>query len=261
MKKEPIPKNYYDEYLEVCNSIPNSCGLPEMWKLLKKGNSGTGLNLPFGSCLIDYSTGQYNYMSENCHHIISYSKDQYSASGLDEHVIHFHPDDLKIFYEQVFRDIQEFWKCIPASDINQYMFSFNQRHLRNDDSTIQLLQQCRFFEPQYIGMPAMNLTVFSDITDFKSDDNMILSISRYVNGKGYVKNFSKTYPQLVKMVLSSRESEIIRLSLLGLTSKMIADKLFISMHTVKNHKRNMMEKTSTRNISELIHLSIKNSWI
>ena len=107
----------------------------------------------------------------------------------------------------------------------------------------------------------MNLTTFSDVTDFKTDDNMVLSISRYVNGKGYVKIFSKTYPRLVKMVLSSRESEIIRLSLEGLTSKMIADKLFLSMHTVKNHKRNMMEKTSTRNISELIHLSIKKNWI
>ena len=261
MRKNPIPRNYYDEYLDVCSSIPNSSGLPDLWKLLKKDNTGTGLHLPFGSCLIDYTKGRYDYMSENCHHVISYSKDEYATGGLDEHVIHFHPDDLKIFYEQVFKDIQEFWCRIPATDINQYMFSFTQRHLRNDHTTIQLLQQCRFFEPQYVGMPAMNLTTFSDVTDFKTDDNMVLSISRYVNGKGYVKIFSKTYPRLVKMVLSSRESEIIRLSLEGLTSKMIADKLFLSMHTVKNHKRNMMEKTSTRNISELIHLSIKKNWI
>ena len=258
MKKEPIPRNYYEEYLEVCSSIPNSCGLPEIWKLLKKENSNTGLNLPFGSCLIDYSTGKYDYISENCHQVISYSKDEYSAGGLDEHVIHFHAEDLKIFYEQVFRDIQEFWSRIPAADINQYMFSFTQRHLRNDDTIIHLLQQCRFFEPQYIGMPAMNLNVFSDVTDFKSDDNMIVSISRYVKGKGYVKIYSKIYPQATKMVLSSRESEIIRLCLEGLTSKMIADKLFLSLHTVKNQKRNMMEKTSSRNITELIHQSIKN---
>ncbi len=36
------------------------------------------------------------------------------------------------------------------------------------------------------------------------------------------------------------------------SNKMIADKLFVSLYTVKNHKRNMMEKTGTRNFARLI---------
>jgi DNA-binding CsgD family transcriptional regulator len=42
---------------------------------------------------------------------------------------------------------------------------------------------------------------------------------------------------------------------------MIADKLNLSIHTVKNHKRNSMDKTMTHNIAELIHLCILNHWV
>jgi DNA-binding NarL/FixJ family response regulator len=55
--------------------------------------------------------------------------------------------------------------------------------------------------------------------------------------------------------------EIIRLCHEGLSSKMIAEKLNLSIHTVKNHKRNSMNKTLTHNITELIHLCIKNNWL
>jgi DNA-binding NarL/FixJ family response regulator len=46
-----------------------------------------------------------------------------------------------------------------------------------------------------------------------------------------------------------------------MSSKMIADRLCISEQTVKNHKRNMMEKTSAKNIVELINFSLKNNWL
>ena len=60
-------------------------------------------------------------------------KENYLAWGLQSHAIHFHPDDRRIFDEQVFRDIREFWSHIPAREIQNYRFSFNQRHFREDD--------------------------------------------------------------------------------------------------------------------------------
>ena len=90
---------------------------------------------------------------------------------------------------------------------------------------------------------------------------MVLSVDRFVPGEGYVKICSKTYTQSSNIPFTTRESEILRLSYDGLTSQSIADKLLLSIHTVKNHKRNMMEKTATRSITELINLSIKNKWI
>jgi hypothetical protein len=53
--------------------------------------------------------------------------------------------------------------------------------------------------------------------------------------------------------LSSREFEIIRLIELGLGSKEIADKLFLSVHTVNTHRSNILEKSGKPHISDLIY--------
>ncbi|MCK7538476.1 MAG: helix-turn-helix transcriptional regulator [Marinilabiliales bacterium] len=51
--------------------------------------------------------------------------------------------------------------------------------------------------------------------------------------------------------LSYREFEIIRLIEAGLSSKEIADKLFLSVHTVNTHRSNILEKSGKSQISDL----------
>jgi DNA-binding CsgD family transcriptional regulator len=261
MKKVISIRNSYEEYLEVCRSIAPRSEILDLRKLVNKELPISYIGLPFGTCLIDYSRNEYKYVSENCQEISSYSKEEYRAGGLDFNWLIFHPEDKIIFSEQVFNDIKEFWKQIPAEEISEYRFSFNHRYFRKDGTISQILQHGTYLEPQFSGIPLLNLVVYTDISDFKTDTSIVLTVSRLINGQGYLKVFSKTYYPTRDIPLSKRESEILRLSLDGLSSKMIAEKLFISIQTVKNHKRNMMEKTSARNIAELIHLSEKNNWV
>jgi len=261
MKRVESFRNSYEEYLEVCRSINPGSGILDLRKLVKKELPSNYIGLPFGTCLIDYSNREYKYISENCQEISSYEKDEYKSGGLDFNWMLFHPEDKVVFSEQVFSDIKEYWKLIPSKEISEYRFSFNHRYFRKDGTISQILQHGTYLEPQSAGIPIINLLVFTDIGDFKTDTNMILTISRLVKGQGYLKVFSKTYHATRDIPLSARESEVLKLSLEGLSSKMIAEKLFISIQTVKNHKRHMMEKTSAKNIAELIHLCNKNNWV
>jgi DNA-binding CsgD family transcriptional regulator len=54
-------------------------------------------------------------------------------------------------------------------------------------------------------------------------------------------------------VFSTREFEIIKLVEKGLSSELIAEQLFLSLHTVNTHRRNILQKTGKANISELIY--------
>lgn len=261
MKNARIIRNYYDEYLNVCRSVSPGREFYDLHKLVHSNLMENNCGIPFGTCLIDYSARRYAYLSDHCNEIISYSKDEYMTGGLDYHARIFHPEDRVVFNELVFKDILEYWKTIPSKEISRYRFSFTHRYFRRDGSISQLLQQGTYLEPQSGGVPVLNMLIFSDIGDFKSDQNLVLTISFLVEGAGYVKIFSKSYTNNRNSILSSREAEVLRLSLKGLSSKMIADKLFISIQTVKNHKRNMMEKTSAKNIAELISLSLKNNWL
>jgi len=53
--------------------------------------------------------------------------------------------------------------------------------------------------------------------------------------------------------LSEREFEIVKLIEQGLSSEQIGNKIFLSVHTVNTHRRNILEKTGKNNINDLIH--------
>lgn len=59
------------------------------------------------------------------------------------------------------------------------------------------------------------------------------------------------------MKLTKREKEILECIAKGLSTKQIADKLFISRNTVANHRRNMLKKTGAKSSAELLYNYIK----
>ncbi len=61
--------------------------------------------------------------------------------------------------------------------------------------------------------------------------------------------------------LSQREKEVLRLTCKGLAIKQIAEELSISSRTVEKHRTNLMEKTSSHNVVEVIIYAIKNELI
>lgn len=58
-------------------------------------------------------------------------------------------------------------------------------------------------------------------------------------------------------VISSREKEILLLIADGLTNPQIAAKLFLSLHTVDSHRKNILTKFSVNNTASLIKLAAK----
>lgn len=53
-------------------------------------------------------------------------------------------------------------------------------------------------------------------------------------------------------VFSDREFEILKLIASGFDSEHIADKLFLSVHTINTHRRNILKKTNKTNTHELV---------
>jgi len=64
-----------------------------------------------------------------------------------------------------------------------------------------------------------------------------------------------------KCILTVREKEIVRLTVLGYTNVQIAEQLFISSKTVENHKSNIMQKLHLKSKAELIQYGLANSYL
>jgi DNA-binding CsgD family transcriptional regulator len=69
-------------------------------------------------------------------------------------------------------------------------------------------------------------------------------------------NFSFRYPDAEMLnpdnLFTIREFEIMQLISGGLSSKLIAEKLFVSIHTVNTHRRNILKKSGSLSMIELV---------
>ena len=63
------------------------------------------------------------------------------------------------------------------------------------------------------------------------------------------------------MGLSPRETTIVRLVSMGLTNRQIAEKLFLSTHTVMTHRKNINSKLGIKSVSALTIYAIVNNII
>lgn len=87
---------------------------------------------------------------------------------------------------------------------------------------------------------------------FTTEVTNIIMTSMTGNGK---KNYSKVS---MEMPLTERELEVLELILKEYSNNEIADALFISPRTVDAHKRNLLEKTGSRNLAGLIMYAVHN---
>ncbi len=91
------------------------------------------------------------------------------------------------------------------------------------------------------------------------EEELVKAIHTVASGKKY---YNKTITELMihnmaqegssPKPLSDREAEVLKLVSEGLTTKQIAEQLFVSSRTVETHRTNMMKKLAVQNTAELI---------
>ena len=131
---------------------------------------------------------------------------------------------------------------------------------------LQLIKEVRGkgFFPQFIMVTAYNHYAIKAIKEAAFDylikpvdiDELNQAIDRYKRHKGLMTDDRELNPSITSC-LTEREKEILQLIIEGLTSKQIAEKLFISKTTVDTHRKNIMERTNTNSTVELIAHALK----
>jgi DNA-binding NarL/FixJ family response regulator len=73
--------------------------------------------------------------------------------------------------------------------------------------------------------------------------------------------FKNIKKQIEKNKPTRRELQVVEQIVKGFNNKQIAELLFLSEHTVKAHRRNLIKKYQVKSSSELIVIAIKYNWI
>jgi hypothetical protein len=160
-----------------------------------------------------------------------------------------HPEDedkLGWARTQIFKLEKEIFMDKKGSGIMAYSFK-----LRNPVGAYNnfLIQDYLFFSPIPYKVVFL-VQIYSNIDWYKIRKQ---KFNRYLGRD--LSRFRFPDEELLNMGsgFSDREMEILKLIESGLGSKEIADKLFLSVHTVNTHRRNILEKSGKAQISDLIY--------
>ncbi|WP_321279595.1 response regulator transcription factor [Marinifilum fragile] len=128
---------------------------------------------------------------------------------------------------------------------------------------------CEDLKKPFIKANKMSLVLISDdksnkdkyhadaFIHYKDNQSKIIDVlEEIVNKKAENKRTNKS-----NETLSSREQNILKHIALGLTNKEIADQLFISIHTVVTHRKNITQKLGIKSVSGLTVYAILNNLI
>ena len=63
------------------------------------------------------------------------------------------------------------------------------------------------------------------------------------------------------VVLTEREIEVLTYISEGLTNVQIAEKLFLSSHTVNTHRKNIMQKLGVNNTASMVMYAVKSGFV
>jgi hypothetical protein len=160
-----------------------------------------------------------------------------------------HPDDLKrqeLGLVQLFKIAHELF---VAKKGEMFLSSNFRMRKPNGNYTNQLVQCYLYYSPD------PNNTVY--LLDIKTD---ISWCKKRTHGFHYYLGNDLSYFRypdeellMEGNMFSDREFEIIKLVHEGFDSGLIAEKLFLSKHTVNTHRKNILEKTGKAQISDLIY--------
>ncbi|MGD8780686.1 MAG: response regulator transcription factor [Ignavibacteria bacterium] len=100
------------------------------------------------------------------------------------------------------------------------------------------------------------LEMYDDVINITDDPKSIIELILNLNSSNSSQPSTAEQEQLTE-----REIEVLKLMVEGLPNKEIADKLFISIHTVVSHRKNISQKTGIKSQSGLTIYAISNKII
>lgn len=215
---------------------------------------------PFYYYTITYSDNSLQNFSESILHI--HGLEEYPAN-LRNIIELIHPDDIAFVLdaeEMVLKKIQETSLQYLLNMENSYCF-----RMRVADGSYHLFHHKAVIlnlDPD--GRLCTSLNIHTDIHHITQQNNHVILINRTDGRKDCYRiacNAPEKDLQKLPFHLTRRETEILHLISKGLSSQTIADKLFISVQTVRMHRKNMLKKTQTTNSITLIRKSIELGWI
>lgn len=194
-------------------------------------------------------------VSENVEQFAPFKKNDWIHNMEEGFFINlFHPDD-RMYLMSAFQLAEYMRLQLDDSGKGTLKFNFYGRmvDMNNEYRLVMIKSIGEYINDQ--NQVEASLTAVYDISHYKMANLPLMSVMDFSKEETqYYKYIERDIKNVELEVpkIGRREKEVLNLMCEGYNTPQIALKLFISQHTVDNHKRNLRRKTNTKTSSELI---------
>jgi DNA-binding NarL/FixJ family response regulator len=137
--------------------------------------------------------------------------------------------------------------------------------IKSEFPEIMVLGMSTFQERKYVSQ-MIQAGASGYLIKSASKEEIIQAVHAAMAGKLYLSLDINAVPVITKSkdvvpVLTHREKEVLQLIAEGYTNHQMAEKLFISPHTIDSHRKNLLSKFEVKNTAALINSAVKHNLL
>lgn len=175
--------------------------------------------------------------------LLGYTAEEFNFDAILAFV---HPDDADSLIRLIYATADYASQHVASPDL---ILNITCRIRKKDGNYIKVLAQSVIYHKDNDGRAISHYTILTDISFMHSNGNLEWKFEApqldHDKFKSYVNKSGKC-------IFSKREIEVLELVNKGFTSNVIAEKLYLSKHTIDTHRRKMLQKTGCSNVIELL---------
>jgi DNA-binding CsgD family transcriptional regulator len=195
-----------------------------------------------------FDINKYEFLLKVDRHMELLGYDGTEQINVNDYHKMIHTDDLPFLYDAEIK-MFEFLKPIRSDEKKDYKLIYDYRVRKRAGSYIRFLHQLLLYELDKDYNSWLLLIISDCISAYPEDAKPRRFLLNTRTKEIYLFNEDAG---IKRHLITAREMEVLELISQGFDSQEIADKLYISLNTVNNHRQHSLQKTSTKNITQAI---------
>ncbi|MVM31342.1 hypothetical protein GO755_14960 [Spirosoma sp. HMF4905] len=255
----PIPVGVFNQtpfsfssYQKAWNSGIEFADVGEISDMLEHNPLLNQMLLMQGAALAvkDVSSMQYPLILGDVENVCGWPKELFFNEGVEAYIAKIPLADQPGL-EEMTKSINAYVAALPPEKIKSFRAIFDYRMIRKDGRVARICQESIVLKTDQQGNILFFLALVSDISHVKRIDKQHLHLTDGTEHLLFEVDDTNQCSPLD--LLSKREVEILKLLNQSLTSDQIAEKLFISVHTVNTHRQKMIRKMGMADTTDLLN--------
>lgn len=153
------------------------------------------------------------------------------------------------YYKNFFNEVESaehnkrIYEMLHQGDSDQVLSFFQQVKVKTSDKWTWFMTTCKIFMLDDEGAP---LLIITNAFPIDPEHQITTKVSRLLEENIFLKQKNQSFSSL-----SKREKEVLKMMAFGMGSQEMAEKLFISVNTIKTHRKKVIQKLEIKNSFDL----------